>query len=136
MPTAKEANARFDELFKEYMGFVDKIFDRSPMWPVLAGPLRFKHAITSREQRQILDELKKLLPRKVAHTDDVSLLFEYYKLGFRFKDDELTEKIFTKLKLNMKKRARRATPEEKELLLSIARGMQMLYSRNDLWSCI
>ncbi|MFZ2390649.1 MAG: hypothetical protein WAW15_02445 [Minisyncoccales bacterium] len=122
---------RFDELCEEYQNFRKEIFEQSIFLPLKIGPNTFKDATISFEQREILNEIRILLPKEVKLIRRIDKLYHLYDLSFKFQDDKLCDEIFNKM-VGVIKNSKNITSEKIKKLKGISISMQMNFYRYGL----
>jgi hypothetical protein len=122
---------RFDELSEMYKGFRKEIFDQPVFAPIKVGPNRFRGATTSSEQKEILNEMRDLLPKEVKLIRRIDKLYNLYDLSFKFQDDKLCDQVFSKM-VRVIKNSKNITPEKIKKLTGISISMQMNFYKHGL----
>jgi len=122
---------RFDELYVIYKGFRKEIFDLSIFAPIKVGPNTFRDATISSKQREVLDEMRILLPKEVKLIRRIDKLYYLYDLSFKFRDNKLCDEIFNKM-VGVIKKSKNITPKKIKKLKGISISMQMNFCRYGL----
>jgi hypothetical protein len=122
---------RFDELYVLYESFRAEIFVQSIFVPVKVGfPKTFRDASISPEQREVLNEMRILLPGEVKKRRNIDRL---YLLSYNFRDEKLCDEIFNKM-VKVIANSKNLTPKKIKNIQGKSLSLQTYFYRSGL-SC-